>query len=170
MSDRLDPMNAQGELSHFEFGNRKTAWRILPVAPTPVFWCSPPSEGEQGSKPVRLIGFHAKAAGRPPVRGPCLLCRRVALGLPYLCQSAAKPRQQFRARRWALALSDRTLSRRLSEEGTSYADVVDQLRRSLALQYLKIRACRFPRSRGCSATRVRPRLIMLSSVGRDGRP
>jgi AraC-like DNA-binding protein len=30
-----------------------------------------------------------------------------------------------------------TLSRRLSEEGTSFADVVDQLRQSLALRYLK---------------------------------
>jgi AraC-like DNA-binding protein len=37
----------------------------------------------------------------------------------------------------ALALSVRTLSRRLADEGTTYADVVDQLRRSLALQYLK---------------------------------
>ncbi|MFY9970649.1 MAG: AraC family transcriptional regulator [Roseiarcus sp.] len=37
----------------------------------------------------------------------------------------------------ALALSVRTLSRRLAAEGTAYAEVVDQLRRSLALQYLK---------------------------------
>jgi AraC-like DNA-binding protein len=37
----------------------------------------------------------------------------------------------------ALALSARTLERRLTDEGTSYAGVVDQLRRSLALQYLK---------------------------------
>jgi AraC-like DNA-binding protein len=37
----------------------------------------------------------------------------------------------------ALALSTRTLSRRLAEEGTSYAEVVDQLRRSLARQYIK---------------------------------
>ena len=37
----------------------------------------------------------------------------------------------------ALALSVRTLSRKLADEGTTYAEVVDQLRRSLALQYLK---------------------------------
>jgi AraC-like DNA-binding protein len=37
----------------------------------------------------------------------------------------------------ALAVSVRTLSRRLADEGTSYAEVVDELRRSLALQYLK---------------------------------
>lgn len=36
-----------------------------------------------------------------------------------------------------LALSTRTLSRRLAHEGTSYEEVVDQLRRSLALQYVK---------------------------------
>jgi AraC-like DNA-binding protein len=37
----------------------------------------------------------------------------------------------------ALALSLRTLARRLADEGTTYGDVVDQLRRSLAIQYLK---------------------------------
>jgi AraC-like DNA-binding protein len=36
-----------------------------------------------------------------------------------------------------LALSLRTLARRLADEGTTYGDVVDQLRRSLATQYLK---------------------------------
>ncbi len=37
----------------------------------------------------------------------------------------------------ALALSVRTLSRRLAQEGTTYGDVVDELRKSLATQYLK---------------------------------
>ena len=37
----------------------------------------------------------------------------------------------------ALALSARTLSRRLADEGTTYGEVLDQVRRSLALQYLK---------------------------------
>src|SRR6516164_2705944 len=37
----------------------------------------------------------------------------------------------------AVAMSTRTLSRRLADEGTTYEEVVDQLRRSLALQYVK---------------------------------
>jgi AraC-like DNA-binding protein len=36
-----------------------------------------------------------------------------------------------------LALSVRTLSRRLADEDTTYSEVVDQLRRSLAFQYVK---------------------------------
>jgi AraC-like DNA-binding protein len=37
----------------------------------------------------------------------------------------------------AVALSMRTFSRRLADEGCTYEEVVDQLRRSLALQYVK---------------------------------
>ena len=37
----------------------------------------------------------------------------------------------------ALGMSTRTFSRRLAAEETTYEEVVDQLRRSLALQYLK---------------------------------
>ena len=37
----------------------------------------------------------------------------------------------------ALRLSVRTLSRRLADEGTTYAEIVDRVRRSLALQYLE---------------------------------
>jgi AraC-like DNA-binding protein len=37
------------------------------------------------------------------------------------------------------ATSVRTLSRKLADEGGTYAEVVDQLRRSLAFQYLKDR-------------------------------
>jgi AraC-like DNA-binding protein len=36
-----------------------------------------------------------------------------------------------------LAMSTRTLARRLADEGTTYEEVTDQLRRSLALQYVK---------------------------------
>jgi AraC-like DNA-binding protein len=36
----------------------------------------------------------------------------------------------------ALAVSSRTLARRLAQEGTNFADVVDSVRRSLAAQYL----------------------------------
>jgi AraC-like DNA-binding protein len=38
-----------------------------------------------------------------------------------------------------LAMSKRTLSRRLADEGTTYEDVVDHLRQSLALQFVKDR-------------------------------
>jgi AraC-like DNA-binding protein len=69
----------------------------------------------------------------------------------------------------AFALSLRTLARRLADEGTTYGEVVDQLRSSLATQYLKDPGCRSGRLRGCSATRDRPRSIMLSSAGLDGR-
>jgi AraC-like DNA-binding protein len=40
----------------------------------------------------------------------------------------------------ALGMSERTLSRKLADEGATYAQVVDQLRRSLALQYVKERS------------------------------
>jgi AraC-like DNA-binding protein len=36
-----------------------------------------------------------------------------------------------------LAMSTRTLARRLASEGTTFEEVVDELRRSLALQYIK---------------------------------
>jgi AraC-like DNA-binding protein len=37
----------------------------------------------------------------------------------------------------ALGLTERTLTQKLGEENTSYNDVIDQLRRSLALEYMK---------------------------------
>jgi AraC-like DNA-binding protein len=70
----------------------------------------------------------------------------------------------------ALDLSLRTFHRRLAEEGTTYGEVVEQLRKSLAIQYLKDPGMSLGRLRGCSATRVQARSIMLSSAGLDGRP
>jgi AraC-like DNA-binding protein len=46
-----------------------------------------------------------------------------------------KAKRQTVAR--ALGMSERTLSRKLTEERTAYDEIVDQLRRSLALQYIK---------------------------------
>jgi AraC-like DNA-binding protein len=48
-----------------------------------------------------------------------------------------KAKRQAVAR--ALGMSERTLSRKLTEEGAAYDEIVDQLRRSLALQYMKDR-------------------------------
>jgi AraC-like DNA-binding protein len=55
--------------------------------------------------------------------------------------SGGKAKKQTVAK--ALALSARTLSRRLADEGTSYEEVVDQLRQTLALQYIKDRNISF---------------------------
>jgi AraC-like DNA-binding protein len=46
-----------------------------------------------------------------------------------------KARRQIIAKK--LAISTRTLARRLASEGTTFEEVVDELRRSLALQYIK---------------------------------
>ncbi len=43
----------------------------------------------------------------------------------------------------ALGMSERTLSRKLADEGTTYEELVDQLRRSLAFQYIKARSISF---------------------------
>lgn len=48
--------------------------------------------------------------------------------------SQGKVKRQTVARK--LAMSTRTLARRLSDEGTTYDEVVDHLRQSLALQYI----------------------------------
>jgi len=37
-------------------------------------------------------------------------------------------------------MSERTLSRKLADEGTTYDELVDELRRSLAFQYIKARS------------------------------
>jgi AraC-like DNA-binding protein len=50
---------------------------------------------------------------------------------PHFCWST------LRFHRSKNALSTRTLARRLADESTSYEEVVDQLRRSLALQYIR---------------------------------
>jgi hypothetical protein len=68
-----------------------------------------------------------------------------------------------------LAMSTRTLSRRLTEEGTTFERVLDELRRSLALEYLQIPPRRPHGLRGCSDTTDQPLSIMLFCGGRDAR-
>src|SRR5271154_4794622 len=51
------------------------------------------------------------------------------------CCCTAKANRQRVAK--ALGLTERTLAQKLGEENTSYEKVVDRLRQSLALQYIK---------------------------------
>ena len=68
-----------------------------------------------------------------------------------------------------LGLSERTLSRRLADKSATYHQVLDELRRSLAREYVKERACRFHKWRGSSATKGRVLSITLSGDGRAAR-
>jgi AraC-like DNA-binding protein len=77
-----------------------------------------------------------------------------------------KARRDLVAKR--LAMSGRTLSRRLANEGTSYEEVVDQLRRSLALQYINDPGISFSQV-AWWATRDRPRSTMRFYGGPAGR-
>jgi hypothetical protein len=69
----------------------------------------------------------------------------------------------------ALGLTERTLVQKLGEENTSYEKVVDRLRHSLALQYIKEPSALLAQIAGCSAMRGRPPSIMLSRAGRADR-
>ena len=51
----------------------------------------------------------------------------------------------------SLGMSKRTLSRRLSDEGLNFTEVLQQLRRNLAVRYLDDPKLIYPRLRGCSA-------------------
>ena len=62
----------------------------------------------------------------------------------------------------ALGLGGRTLSRRLADEGATFGEVVDQLRRSLALQYLKE-----PGFSLCQIAWLRRRPLALASAPRS---
>jgi AraC-like DNA-binding protein len=79
-----------------------------------------------------LLLRQARAAGDPYARPPSLKDRLLRylrsnayLGLPTLEAVAAN-----------FALSPRSLQRKLQEEGVSYQQLVDEVRKSLALQYL----------------------------------
>src|SRR5262245_43384531 len=50
----------------------------------------------------------------------------------------------------SLGMSERTLARRLSDEGLNFTEILQQLRRDLAVRYLDDRKLLYPRSRGCS--------------------
>jgi AraC-like DNA-binding protein len=106
--------------------------------------------------PSDQLSFSKEAAGLPLVTGDPYLLET----LQPFCDDAARGRhtasgtvqdlvenevqkllpqgksQKHRVAR-SLGLSARTLSRRLAQEGTTYEDVVDRLRRSLAVQYIK---------------------------------
>jgi AraC-like DNA-binding protein len=77
-----------------------------------------------------------------PLGDEALRARKAAAGsVRFLVENEVQrllPQGQARAETVAkaLALSVRTLRRRLSEEGTTFAEVVGELRRSLAFQYM----------------------------------
>jgi AraC-like DNA-binding protein len=50
----------------------------------------------------------------------------------------------------SLAMSERTLGRKLADEGLNFTEILQQLRRDLAVRYLMIASCMYPRSPGCS--------------------
>ena len=68
-----------------------------------------------------------------------------------------------------LALGVRSLSRRLSEEGTTFVEVVDQMRHSLALQYLKEPGFASAQIAWLLGYEGRPRSITPSGDGRATR-
>src|SRR5262249_19947683 len=49
----------------------------------------------------------------------------------------------------SLGMSERTLARKLADEGLNFTELLQQLRRDLALRYLSDRKCMCRRSRGC---------------------
>jgi AraC-like DNA-binding protein len=51
----------------------------------------------------------------------------------------------------SLGMSERTLARRLSDEGLNFTEILQQLRRDLAVRYLETKSCMYPKLRGCSA-------------------
>ena len=51
----------------------------------------------------------------------------------------------------SLGMSKRSLARRLSDEGLNFTEVLQQLRRNLAVRYLDDPKLIYPRLRGCSA-------------------
>ena len=95
--------------------------------------CSPPSADHRGSeaapRPSTLLRCCCEGAERKTGTLRSAVEAEVEKLLP---DGKAKAENVAEA----LALSLRTLARRLADEGTTYGEVVDQLRKSLATQYL----------------------------------
>ena len=68
-----------------------------------------------------------------------------------------------------LGMSERTLARRLSEEGVTFIEVVQQLKATLARYYLEEETMPISKSLGSWASRSRAPSAMLASVGRASR-
>jgi hypothetical protein len=71
------------------------------------------------------------------------------------------------------AVARRSLTRHLAEEGTTFAEILEQLRRRLDSHYLGMTECRSSRSPGCSVTRRSGRSITPTKGGpeqRQGEP
>ena len=100
----------------------------------------PPTSGLNAAFAARLL---TSDPGRLKVLGP--FCDNAAKERNTLCAAVEKEvekllphgKAQKKTVARALGMSTRTFSRKLAVEETTYEEVVDQLRRSLALQYLK---------------------------------
>ncbi len=110
-----------------EFGAPSTALRISADALRLPLITSDP-------KLLRILRPYCEAAGKERKAKPGTLRAAVEAEVEKLLPDG-KAKAENVAK--ALALSLRTLARRLADEGTTYAEVVDQLRKSLAIQYLK---------------------------------
>ena len=110
---------------------------------------------------ARVLSRHVDARLESlPQRGALLarvssaIARRIATELPTLATTAA-----------AVRIPERTLQRRLADEGVTHSALVDDVRRNLALQYLADASVSVTEIAYRFISRIRPRSTARSSAG-----